>query len=267
MFPKHTPSKFLAIALTGIFLTNIYVTNIAFAERTLSDVVQAGQSRTDDAAATQTQVNELVKSTDGLKNDFIEIRKVVNELTTYNDLLSTQILQQDLDIAHLKESIKNVSVLERQLVPLMLRMIETLSIFIENDLPFLLEERLARVKTLDEIMRRSDVTIAEKYRRVIEAYEIETDYGRTIQTYVGELIIDGEMREVNFLKLGRIALFAQSTNMEISLLWNFSKRDWSKIDKRADKNELRKGIRIALKEIPPSLITIPIKTALGSKGE
>ena len=87
MFPKHTPSKFLAIALTGIFLTNIYVTNIAFAERTLSDVVQAGQSRTDDAAATQTQVNELVTSTDGLKNDFIEIRKVVNDLTTYNDLL------------------------------------------------------------------------------------------------------------------------------------------------------------------------------------
>ena len=201
-----------------------------------------------------------------LKNNFFEIRELVSELKTYNDLLSAQILQQDLDIAYLKDSIKNVSVLERQLVPLMLRMIETLSIFIRNDLPFLIEERLARVKTLDELMRRSDVTIAEKYRRVIEAYEIETDYGRTIQTYVGSLIIDGKTREVNFLKLGRIALLAQSTNMEISLFWNFSQKNWSKVDKRADKNGIREGIRIALKEIPPSLITIPIKTASGSKG-
>ena len=115
-------------------------------------------------------------------------------------------------------------------------------------------------------MRRSDVTIAEKYRRVIEAYEIETDYGRTIQTYVGVLTIEGKTREVNFLKLGRIGLFAQSTNMEISLFWSSSEGDWSKIDKRTDKNELRKGVRIALKEIPPSLITIPIKTALSSEG-
>ena len=266
MFLRKTISNFRVITLTGITLLNIIAPSSASAEGKLSDVLQVGQSRIDHAAATQTQVNELAASTNKLKNNFFEIRELVSELKTYNDLLSAQILQQDLDIANLKESIKNVSVLERQLVPLMLRMIETLSIFIRNDLPFLIEERLARVKTLDELMRRSDVTIAEKYRRVIEAYEIETDYGRTIQTYVGVLTIEGKTREVNFLKLGRIGLFAQSTNMEISLFWSSSEGDWSKIDKRTDKNELRKGVRIALKEIPPSLITIPIKTALSSEG-
>ena len=267
MFLRQTSSNFLAITLTGLLLCTTLVPSLGFAQAMLSDVLQAGQSRIKHAAAAQTQINELATTTDELQKKIFEIGKVVRELKTYNELLLVQILQQDSDIADLKESITNVSVLERQLVPLLLRMIETLSMFISEDLPFLNEERLDRVKMLEEMMRRADVAIAEKYRRVIEAYEIETDYGRTIQTYVGELIIDGEMREVNFLKLGRIALFAQSTNMEISLLWNFSKRDWSKIDKRADKNELRKGIRIALKEIPPSLITIPIKTALGSKGE
>lgn len=152
-------------------------------------------------------------------------------------------------------------------MPLLLRMIEMLSIFISEDLPFLNEERLDRVKMLGEMMRRADVAIAEKYRRVIEAYEIETDYGRTIQTYVGDLIVDGKTREVNFLKLGRIALFAQSNNMEISLYWNSSERNWSKIDRHAHKSEIRKGIRIASKNLPPSLITVPIKTAFGSDGE
>ena len=169
MFLRKTISHFRVITLTGIILLNIIAPSSASAEGKLSDVLQVGQSRIDHAAATQTQVNELAASTNNLKNNFFEIRELVSELKTYNDLLSAQILQQDLDIAYLKESIKNVSVLERQLVPLMLRMIETLSIFIRNDLPILLEERLARVKTLDELMRRSDVTIAEKYRRVIEA--------------------------------------------------------------------------------------------------
>jgi hypothetical protein len=267
MFLRQKSSNLLVITLTGFLLSNTLVPNLAFAEEILSDVLKAGQSRIGHAAAAQTQVNELVTTTDDLKNNIFEIGKIVRELKTYNDLLSVQILQQDSDITDLKESIKSVSVLERQLVPLLLRMIETLSIFIKDDLPFLNAERLDRVKMLEEMMRRADVTIAEKYRRVIEAYEIETDYGRTIQTYVGDLIVDGKTREVNFLKLGRIALFAQSNNMEISLYWNSSQEKWAKIDRRVHKNEIRKGIRIASKNLPPSLITIPIKTAFGSEGE
>ena len=267
MFLRQTSSNFLAITLTGLLLCTALVPSLGFAQAMLSDVLQAGQSRIKHAAAAQTQINELATTTDELQKKIFEIGKVVRELKTYNELLLVQILQQDSDIADLKESITNVSVLERQLVPLLLRMIETLSMFISEDLPFLNEERLDRVKMLEEMMRRADVAIAEKYRRVIEAYEIETDYGRTIQTYVGDLIVDGKTREVNFLKLGRIALFAQSNNMEISLYWNSSEGNWSKIDRHAHKNEIRKGIRIASKNLPPSLITVPIKTAFGSDGE
>ena len=117
MFLRKTISNFRVITLTGITLLNIIAPSSASTEGELSDVLQVGQSRIDHAAATQTQVNELVASTNKLKNNFFEIRELVSELKTYNDLLSAQIVQQDLDIANLKESIKNVSVLERQLVP------------------------------------------------------------------------------------------------------------------------------------------------------
>ena len=83
----------------------------------------------------------------------------------------------------------------------MLKMIDALDQFVELDMPFLLEERRQRVAFLRTLLERSDVTVAEKFRRLLEAYEIENDYGRTIESYKGSLDVDGASREVDFLRI------------------------------------------------------------------
>ena len=87
----------------------------------------------------------------------------------------------------------------------MQKMLDTLEQFVALDVPFLLEERSEpRRELLEEMMARADVTLSEKYRRIVEAYQVEMDYGRTIEAYEGKLGDGDDARTVQFLRVGRV---------------------------------------------------------------
>jgi hypothetical protein len=148
-------------------------------------------------------------------------------------------------------------VIERQITPLMLKMVESLDQFVELDVPFLVEERRQRVTFLRGLLERSDVTVAEKFRRVLEAYEIENDYGRTIEAYKGTLELSGVTREVDFLRIGRTALLYQSVDGEVFGMWSQQDRGWAPLPAEY-RNQIRTGIRIARKQVAPNLLLLPI---------
>ncbi|HJL81321.1 MAG TPA: DUF3450 domain-containing protein, partial [Gammaproteobacteria bacterium] len=154
------------------------------------------------------------------------------------------------------KSIVMVSIINRQIVPVMTRMIESLEQFISLDVPFLKEERTNRVKNLKEMMVRQDVTVAEKYRKVTEAYQIENDYGRTIETYKDTLEVDGAILELDFLRVGRISLMYQSVDGKVSGVWNQKKQSWEDADN--SRNQIKMGLRIAKKMVPPDLVILPV---------
>ena len=70
---------------------------------------------------------------------------------------------------------------ERLIVPLMFSMIGALEQFISLDLPFHTRERVDRVRRLRDNMAASEITISEKYRQIMDAYLVETDFGRTVE--------------------------------------------------------------------------------------
>ncbi len=116
---------------------------------------------------------------------------------------------------------------------------------------------------LRELMGRADVTNAEKYRRILEAYQIENDYGRTIEAYRGTLA-DG--RTVDFLRVGRIALIYQTLDADEAAVWDQAARQWVALDS-SYRTAIKQGLRIARKQAAPDMIRLPLPAAqVGGQG-
>jgi hypothetical protein len=139
----------------------------------------------------------------------------------------------------------------------MTQMIDGIDQFVALDVPFLLPERQERIAKLRELMERDDVTVAEKFRKVTEAYQIENDYGRTIEAYKDTVTRDGSIREVEFLRIGRVALIYQSQDGQVSAAWNQSAHQWEELGNES-KNQIKFALQIASKQKAPDLVLLPV---------
>jgi hypothetical protein len=236
-------------------------TGSAMAQASIDQVMSEGEKRADSGAAEQQRVEQVADQTEELLSQYTTVIKVVDGLKVYNSLLQRQVDNQEKEKGILNESIDNVALIERQIVPLMTRMIDSLEEFIELDVPFLLEERRDRMTRLKGMMERSDVNPAEKFRKVIEAYQIETEYGTTFESYKGSVDIDGTKQEVVFLKIGRVSLVYQSVGANHTGAWDIENKTWVPLSPESYKSQTTKGIRVAKKQIPPDLLIVPVQTA------
>jgi hypothetical protein len=229
-----------------------------FAQTTVDQVTQEGEKRADAGAAEQQRVEQVANQTDKLLNDYKTVTKVVDGLLVYNSLLQRQIDNQEREKVELATSMTNVALIERQIIPMMTRMIDSMEQFIELDTPFLLDERRGRLERLRGMMERSDVTAAEKFRRVIEAYQIENDYGRTIEAYRGSVDINGNQQEVDFLRIGRLSLTYQSVGGKNTGGWDKEAEAFVELPPEKYKTQVAHGIRVARKQVAPDLLVVPV---------
>ena len=227
--------------------------------QTLSQVLNGQTERTLLAQDSQLRVDTVVEQTRKMEDKYRATLKEIDGLQIYNKLLELQIENQARVKVDLEKSIVVASQINRQIVPTMTKMIESLDQFVSLDIPFLLDERTKRVDSLKEIMERQDVTVAEKFRKVSEAYQIENDYGKTIETYKDTLDVDGKTLQLDFLKVGRISFMYQSIDGKTSGVWNQRTKQWEDAD--SHRNEIKMGLKIAKKQIAPDLVILPVDTA------
>ena len=246
--------------LLGATLSAVFSASV-FAQATVDQVMQEGEKRADAGAAEQRRVEQIADQTADLLNDFNTVAKVVDGLVTYNALLQRQIDNQEQEMAALNESIRNVSLIERQILPMMTRMLDSLEVFIQLDTPFLLKERNERLERLRGMMERSDVSAAEKFRRVIEAYQIENDYGRTIEAYKDTVEINGVAQEADFLRIGRVSLAYQTVGGGTTGAWDKESGQFVELPDSEFKNQVAHGLKVARKQVAPDLLVVPVPAA------
>ncbi len=244
--------------MTAAFLATavIAASGSVFAQ-TVDDVLRADQRRLELAQESQERINEVVDGTRSLADQYRAIGKEIDGLRVYNRLMTAQTTGQQATLDDIALSMEQVDVINRQIFPLMTRMIDGLEQSISLDLPFLIEERTERIATLKEIMQQSNVSVAEKFRKVMEAYQIEMDYGATSEAYTQTLDVDGMERDYNMLRIGRIGLYFQSDDGQITGHYNQETGQFELLE-GSYRGEVRKGLRMARQLIAPELLLLPI---------
>jgi uncharacterized coiled-coil protein SlyX len=183
--------------------------------------------------------------------------KQVDGLKVYNARLERQIANQEKRIRDIDASIAEASVIQRQIPPLVTRMLDGLEQFINLDMPFDLDTRLGNIEAVRANMDRSDVTSAEAFRQVLELYSIELQYGRGIEAYTDTIEL-GAGREVDILRIGRVALVYQSTDGAETGAWNKDSQSWEELSAGDYAAAVRKGVRIAKKQATIELLNMPV---------
>lgn len=239
---------------------------LAAQQQSLEPVVDAANKINAAARSSQLTVEQIANSTQERIQQYKQITRQLQGLEIYTQQLQKQIDAQQQEKADLNQSVDEVSVVERQITPLMLRMIDSLAKFVELDVPFLPNERSERVANLRDLMDRADVDVSEKFRRVMEAFQIEADYGRNIEAYNGEMAIDGQQQDVEFLRIGRTVLVYKTRDGNHLGVWNQQQRDWQKLDS-SYASQLQEALRVARKQLAPDLLMLPVFTATQGAGE
>jgi hypothetical protein len=208
------------------------------------------------AKKSQEKVDGLSDQTDQMLAEYRNVIRQTDSLRIYNEQLDKLVLSQQEEMTSINSQLVNIETTQREIVPLMLKMIDVIAEFVALDIPFLPEERAFRIAALQDLMERADVSLAEKYRRILEAYQVETEYGRTIEAYQGDLVLNDETRTVDFLRIGRVSVYYLTLDGQEAGIWD---NGWQAIGD-SYRQSIEKGLKVAKKQLPPDLLVLPVKT-------
>ncbi len=212
-----------------------------------------------DAQQTQQIVEALDDETMSMVSAYNRELERYQDLLAYNENMRELLASQQQERQRIQSELQEVEVVRQAIVPLMLEMVDVLEQFIALDKPLLMEEREARIGQLRSIVTRSDVEIAEKYRRIIEAYLIEAEYGQSLEAYESQITLAGTDLTVDLLRVGRAALFYLSLDRNRGGIWSEATQTWTELP--ADTlDSIDYAIRVAREQAPPNLIELPLWT-------
>ena len=240
-----------------VFTAMIFIAvNVSAAD--VDTVLRAGADKTAAAQNSQKRIDKLADQTYDILQDFRVVNKEIEGLRVYNAQLEKQIENQQTTMTDIAESIENATIIERQIMPLSIKMLDALEQYVNLDLPFNREVRLDSIAQVRANLDASRFSSAEKFRQVLELYNFESEYGSTISEYSGLLPIDGQERQVTFLRVGRIALLYQTSDQNQTGVWDSDAGKWQPISSGEYRSATSKGIRIAKKQAAIDILKLPI---------
>lgn len=242
-----------AMAIPACTCTMLWIGSSSFADTEKVKASISEQVKTEQAAAaSQKKIEQLDDETSKMLTDYRQMTTEAESLKKYNDELAVQVKSQQDQLGTMSQQLDEIQTTSREVLPMMNKMLDTLDQFVKLDLPFLPDERAGRIATLKDMMGRADVSTSEKYRRLVEAYQIEMEYGRTIESYQGKV---GD-KTVDFLRAGRVTIMYQTLDGKETGYWDADAKKWVADNSYTD--AVKSGIKIAKKQSAPDFLTVAI---------
>jgi hypothetical protein len=239
---------YAALAMTAL----LPLSQAGAQERTLNTTLSEQKTSVQEATRSQARVAQLADQTSDLLGEYRVTIQRLDRVRIYNENLDALTRDQEREKDDIQRQLTSFQEVQQEIVPLMFEMIDDLERLIELDLPFQLQERRDRIEMLRDVMDQSDVTVSEKYRQIMNAYQVEADFGRTTEAYDGQL---GD-RTVDFLRVGRILLAYQTPDRAETGFWNKNTREWEVANEY--RNDVVEGLRIARQQAAPNLLRLPV---------
>jgi hypothetical protein len=210
------------------------------------------------AAASQKKIEQLDDETSKSGGEYRRMLAESQSLKGYNDQLAEQVKSQATQMADMNRQLAEIQTTSREVLPMMGKMLDALVNFVKLDLPFLPDERAARIAQLQDLMSRADVSVSEKYRRLVEAYQIEIEYGRTMEAYQGKV----DEKTVEFLRVGRVSLMYQTLDGKETGYWDVDAKKWVRDDDYQD--DMIAALKVAKKQSAPDFVAVAIHAPGGA---
>ena len=245
------------IYIIAVLCVPLFSQSITEDENIVRDTIGISTASIEKSGLTQEQIVKLDEQTRILLAEYQSTSKEYDSLKLYNDQVQKIINSQIDEIESILIKIDELDQTNQRIVPFMLRMIDGLENFIQLDLPFLLDERRDRLNNLKVTMDRGDISTSEKFRLIIEAYKTELEYGRTIEAYRDNILIDDVETSADFLRIGRIALTYLTVDGSKGGYWDTNSQSWEKASSSI-KRSTADALKVASKQAPPALIKIPV---------
>ncbi len=234
----------------------------AFAQ--LADAIETGEKATRSAEQTQERINQLDDERSDMIREFRTLLQQKDAAELYARQQERVVASQVNEIESFKGQLERVEEIKVQMVPMMQDMLSALQAFRAADVPFKqksesgVDVRAARYENLNTVLDRADVSAAEQYRLIIEAYQAEMEYGRTIDTYLDEIeLADGTKLDVDVFRYGRVALVYVTKDRKNLGRWDNQAKQWVDLPS-SYKDDILKGIRIANKVASAEVLTGPV---------
>lgn len=257
---RHAPGLLATMLAIGIAAHPV---SAQVNEDALRQGTQA-QAEVDKAAAdSQKRIDGIQDKIGDAARNYAQAVADAESLERYNKQLAEQVKSQEAELSSIERQLRDIETTTREVQPLMDRMVSTLEQYVALDVPYYAEDRKRRVENLKANLARADITVSEKYRAILEAYQIELEYGRTLGTYEGKIGTGAGEKLVQFVQLGSVGLLYQTHDGQETGYWDAEKKQWVQDNSQAA--NVTEALRVAKGRGAAALLIVPVKAPQGAK--
>jgi hypothetical protein len=203
-------------------------------------------------------VDRLDAETRALRDRRLAAEGRAAQLAEYAGRLEQEALDHEQRRAASEAERARVAATATDLLPLARRMLAALEAHLARDLPFLAGLRRQRLDEARAALADPRRGQAEKFRRVLEAWRREAEYGYTLGVEEAATDCAGAPGASTLVRVGRVGYYCLEPEGARAARWDAAAGGWQPLEDPDEVAEVARAAAMAREQAPAGLLVLPI---------